>query len=89
MIYSEETPIFAVIKVRNEAHGGLVWPETVDLNLESITNISYSNDFFGERGFVRILFPFFLNPQNANPSSARCNFSPLYTIILYSLKHNL
>lgn len=46
MIYSEETPIFAVIKVRNEAHGGLVWPETVDLNLESITNISYSNDFF-------------------------------------------
>ena len=44
MIYSEETPIFAVIKVRNEAHGGLVWPETVDLNLESITNISYSND---------------------------------------------
>lgn len=46
MIYSEETPIFAEIKVRNEAHGGLVWPETVDLNLESITNISYSNDFF-------------------------------------------
>ena len=61
MIYSEETPIFAVIKVRNEAHGGLVWPETVDLNLESITNISYSNDFFWERGFVRILFPFFLS----------------------------
>ena len=59
MIYSEETPIFAENKVRNEAHGGLVWPETVDLNLESITNISYSNDFFGERGFVRILFPFF------------------------------
>ena len=82
MIYSEETPIFAVIKVRNEAHGGLVWPETVDLNLESITNISYSNDFFGERGFVRILFPFFLNPQNANPFSARCNFSPtLYNYI--------
>ena len=46
MIYSEETPIFAENKVRNEAHGGLVWPETVDLNLESITNISYSNDFF-------------------------------------------
>ena len=61
MIYSEETPIFAENKVRNEADGGLVWPETVDLNLESITNISYSNDFFGERGFVRILFPFFLN----------------------------
>ena len=82
MIYSEETPIFAVIKVRNEAHGGLVWPETVDLNLESITNISYSNDFFWERGFVRILFPFFLNPQNANPFSARCNFSPtLYNYI--------
>ena len=89
MIYSEETPIFAENKVRNEAHGSLVWPETVDLNLESITNISYSNDFYGERGFVRILFPFFLNPQNANPFSARCNFSPLYTIILYSLKHNL
>ena len=88
-MYSEETPIFAENKVRNEAHGGLVWPETVDLNLESITNISYSNDFFGERGFVRILFPFFLNPKNANPFSARCNFSPLYTIILYSLKHNL
>ena len=65
MIYSEETPIFAVIKVRNEAHGGLVWPETVDLNLESITNISYSNDFFGERGFVRILFPFFLKTNDA------------------------
>lgn len=32
MIYSEETTIFAVIKVRNEAHGGFVWPETVDLN---------------------------------------------------------
>ena len=47
MIYSEETPIFAENRVRNEAHGGLVWPETVDLNLESITNISYSNDFFG------------------------------------------
>ena len=46
MIYSEETTIFAENKVRNEAHGGLVWPETVDLNLESITNISYSNDFF-------------------------------------------
>lgn len=82
MIYSEETTIFAVIKVRNEAHGGLVWPETVDLNLESITNISYSNDFFWERGFVRILFPFFLNPKNANPFSARCNFSPtLYNYI--------
>ena len=65
MIYSEETPIFAEIKVRNEAHGGLVWPETVDLNLESITNISYSNDFFGERGFVRILFPFFLKTNDA------------------------
>lgn len=63
MIYSEETTIFAEIKVRNEAHGGLVWPETVDLNLESITNISYSNDFFGERGFVRILFPFFQNTK--------------------------
>ena len=52
MIYSEETPIFAENKVRNEAHGGLVWPETVDLNLESITNISYSNsnDFFGKEG---------------------------------------
>ena len=66
MIYSEETPIFAENKVRNEAHGGLVWPETVDLNLESITNISYSNDFFGERGFVRILFPFFLKTNDAS-----------------------
>lgn len=66
MIYSEETTIFAVIKVRNEAHGGLVWPETVDLNLESITNISYSNDFLGERGFVRILFPFFLKTNDAS-----------------------
>lgn len=65
MIYSEETPIFAENKVRNEAHGGLVWPETVDLNLESITNISYSNDFFWERGFVRILFPFFLKTNDA------------------------
>ena len=65
MIYSEETTIFAVIKVRNEAHGGLVWPETVDLNLESITIISYSNDFFWERGFVRILFPFFLKTNDA------------------------
>ena len=65
MIYSEETPIFAENKVRNEAHDGLVWPETVDLNLESITNISYSNDFFGERGFVRILFPFFLKTNDA------------------------
>ena len=61
MIYSEETPIFADIKVRIVAHACLVWPEMVDLDLESITNISYSNDFFGERGFVRILFPFFLN----------------------------
>lgn len=65
MIYSEETPIFAENKVRNEAHDGLVWPKTVDLNLESITNISYSNDFFGERGFVRILFPFFLKTNDA------------------------
>lgn len=65
MIYSEETPIFAENKVRNEADGGLVWPETVDLNLESITNISYSNDFFWERGFVRILFPFFLKTNDA------------------------
>ena len=56
MIYSEETTIFAEIKVRNEAHGGLVWPETVDLNLESITNISYSNDFFwGKRVRVNTL----------------------------------
>ena len=63
MIYSEETPIFADIKVRIVAHACLVWPEMVvlDIDLESITNISYSNDFFGERGFVRILFPFFLN----------------------------
>ena len=65
MIYSEETPIFAENKVGNEAHGGLVWPETVELNLESITNISYSNDFFWERGFVRILFPFFLKTNDA------------------------
>ena len=65
MIYSEETPIFAENKVRNEAHGGLVWPETVDLNLESITIISYSNDFFWERGFVRILFHFFLKTNDA------------------------
>lgn len=52
MIYSEETPIFADIKVRIVAHVCLVWPETVDLeiDLESITNISYSNDFFGKEG---------------------------------------
>lgn len=65
MIYSEETPIFADIKVRIVAHACLVWPEMVDLDLESITNISYSNDFFGERGFVRILFPFFLKTNDA------------------------
>ena len=62
MIYSEETPIFAVIKVRNEAHGGLVWPETVDLNLESITNISYSNDFFGGKRVRENTLSFF--PKN-------------------------
>ena len=49
MIYSEETPIFAVIKVRNEAHGGLVWPETVDLNLESITKFLIVMIFLGKR----------------------------------------
>lgn len=64
MIYSEETPTFAEIKVRIVAHACLVWPEMVDLDLESITNISYSNDFFGERGFARILFPFFLKISN-------------------------
>lgn len=29
---------------------------------------------------------FFLNPKNANPFSARCSFSPLYTIILLFTK---
>ena len=62
MIYSEETPIFAENKVRNEAHGGLVWPETVDLNLESITNISYSNDFFGGKRVRENTLSFF--PKN-------------------------
>lgn len=62
MIYSEETTIFAENKVRNEAHGGLVWPETVDLNLESITNISYSNDFFGGKRVRENTLSFF--PKN-------------------------
>ena len=65
MIYSEETTIFAENKVRNEAHGGLVWPETVDLNLESITNISYSNDFFWGKRVRENTLSFF-------PKSPKC-----------------
>lgn len=67
MIYSEETTIFAVIKVRNEAHGGLVWPETVDLNLESITNISYSNDFFLGKRVRENTLSFFPKSQKCKP----------------------
>ena len=72
MLYSEETTIFAVIKVRNETHGGLVWPETVDLNLESITNISYSNDFFWGKRVRENTLSFF--PKNKRRSQAHLQY---------------
>ena len=72
MIYSEETTIFAVIKVRNEAHGGLVWPETVDLNLESITNISCSNDFFWGKRVRENTLSFFPKQQATPQAHLQC-----------------
>lgn len=72
MIYSEETPIFADIKVRIVAHACLVWPEMVDLDLESITNISYSNDFFGGKRVRENTLSFFPKQQATPQAHLQC-----------------